>query len=107
MRPAAVLAAADASAPNPTIPSRWRGQALNWLHAEYDDARKKLDSQVYGDRDRAVRCLRHWQSDRDLASVRDEAARNRLPTAERDAWTARYGAKSKPRSKRRRKSDFS
>jgi hypothetical protein len=50
-----------------------------------------LDSKVYGDRAEALRQLRHWQSDPDLVSVRDEAPRNRLPATERDAWTALWG----------------
>ena len=30
--------------------------------------------------------LRHWLADRDLASVRDKDALERLPSAERKAW---------------------
>jgi hypothetical protein len=32
--------------------------------------------------------LRHWQSDSDLASVRDESSRGKLPPDERAAWAA-------------------
>jgi tetratricopeptide (TPR) repeat protein len=87
---AAVLGAADTSEerPDEAESARLRGQALAWLRADFENIRKKIDSQAYGDRAEAARLLRHWQSDSDLASVRDETSRNRLPAAERDAWTS-------------------
>jgi serine/threonine-protein kinase len=90
---AAILAAADASAAKPEDAdrARWRDQALQWLRAEFTAQRQLLDSKVYGDRAEALRFLRHWQYDRDLVSVRNEASRNRLPAAEREAWTALWG----------------
>jgi hypothetical protein len=30
--------------------------------------------------------LKHWQEDTDLSGVRDKAAQEKLPEAERDAW---------------------
>ena len=62
----------------------FRRQALGWLRDDLTAyaklAANPMSSQVIQQR------LAHWQSDADLASVRDRAALDRLPDNERAAW---------------------
>src|SRR5262249_53253332 len=66
--------------------ARLRRQALDWLRPVLVVGARVLDSA------RAEACpivrhwLRIWQKDPDLRSLRDMAALDNLPAAERDAW---------------------
>jgi serine/threonine protein kinase/Tfp pilus assembly protein PilF len=66
--------------------ARWRQQALDWLRADLTWWNKEIDK--VNPRDRAViaQQMQHWQSDHDLASVRDRTALDNLSEAERWAW---------------------
>jgi serine/threonine-protein kinase len=58
-----------------------RQQALGWLKADLT-----ARTQAPQSRTEVQLMLAHWQRDPDLASVRDPAALEKLPQAERDAW---------------------
>jgi hypothetical protein len=63
-----------------------RKQALDWLRADFA-AYAKMRADVAADKQKLVgERLRHWQTDADLAGIRDEAALGKLPAAERDEW---------------------
>jgi serine/threonine-protein kinase len=82
---AAVLAAAgqdvDAATVGGTERTHQRRQALDWLQADLAAWAKAPDRAL------VQRTLWHWQQDFDLASVRDQEALAKFPSAERDAWT--------------------
>lgn len=85
---AAVLAAIAVEGRESDDSARLRGQARAWLHAEFAALKRQLES---GDSDRiaeAIRQLRHWQSDEDLAAIRSEKELRRFPADERDQWIA-------------------
>src|SRR5262249_46265921 len=62
-----------------------RKQALGWLKAEL---RARADTLTKDPKVAAAlaQTLQHWQSDADLAGVRDPAALAKLPTDEQQAW---------------------
>jgi tetratricopeptide (TPR) repeat protein/tRNA A-37 threonylcarbamoyl transferase component Bud32 len=64
----------------------WRQQALDWLRADLTWWEGALDRDNAQTRAVVSRWLRSWQSDRDLAGVRDRAALGQLPEAERKQW---------------------
>lgn len=68
----------------------WRKQALAWLTA---DLRLHADRLAAGKAPPAVvvSTLSHWQTDRDLAGVRGEAALAKRPAGERPGWQALWG----------------
>lgn len=86
----AVLAAAglakDASTLDDAEKARLREQALAWLRADLTLWIKRSEGGQPGDRDGLVRTMQHWQSDDDLAGVRDHATLAKLPEAERVGW---------------------
>jgi tetratricopeptide (TPR) repeat protein len=86
---AAAMAAAgqdkDATKPDEQERARLRGQALAWLKADLA-ARAKLANGTPEQRTRLRNHLAHSLVDADLTSVRDKAALEKLPAAERDAW---------------------
>jgi serine/threonine protein kinase/Tfp pilus assembly protein PilF len=63
----------------------WRRQALDWLRADLK-ARTALLERHPQTKDAAARALAHWQTDPDLAGVRDETAVKKLPADEQPAW---------------------
>jgi tetratricopeptide (TPR) repeat protein len=65
--------------------ARWRRRALDWLRAELAAWTAVLDKDPAAARAAVQGTLRHWQSDPDLAGLRDAAALARLPEAERQA----------------------
>jgi serine/threonine-protein kinase len=75
-------------APNQDDPARasLRGQALAWLRAELIDAQKAFASDDIPARTSAVRQRRLWKIDPDLTGVREPAALEKLPEAERAEW---------------------
>ena len=86
----AALAAAgqgkDDSPPDDNVKARLRGQALDWLRAEREAWTKLLDGNDPTTRDLVARTLQHWNSDPDLAGIRDPEALAKLTETERTAW---------------------
>jgi Tfp pilus assembly protein PilF len=86
----AALAAAgrgtDAPQPNIEERARLRGQALGWLQADLILCQKQVDSGKAEGRAATQRTLQHWQSDPDLAGVRDQAGLAKQPDTGRAAW---------------------
>jgi tetratricopeptide (TPR) repeat protein len=87
---AAALAAAgqgkDASKLDDGERTRWRKQALDWLTADLALWTKQAEKGTPQARATVQKTLRHWQTDADLAGVRDEAALARLPAEEQPSW---------------------
>jgi serine/threonine-protein kinase len=67
--------------------ARWRSRARAWLRLELAAWTKRLDA-TPADRARVRQILAYWRTERDLAGVRDVAALERLPPAERQEWQA-------------------
>jgi serine/threonine-protein kinase len=67
--------------------SRLRQQALDWLRADLTGYRKLLESSTVDARGFVQQQMQHWQTDTDLASLRDAAALARYPTEELIALT--------------------
>jgi serine/threonine-protein kinase len=86
----AALAAAgqgvDANKLDETERSRLRKQVFVWLRADLAHWSKLATSDQASDRELVQKHLAHWQTDTDLAGVRDKNALAKLPEAERDAW---------------------
>jgi hypothetical protein len=66
--------------------ARWRQQALDWLRADLIRWGKLLDDGKADTQAKVRQTMRHWQTDPDLAGVRDPAGLARLPDKERQAW---------------------
>jgi tetratricopeptide (TPR) repeat protein len=85
----AALAAAGQGKDQPPLDdktrARWRQQALLWLRADLAAHAKQLETGKPEDLSFVEQRLRHWQSDSDLAGLRDPAA-GKLPTPEQQAW---------------------
>jgi serine/threonine-protein kinase len=64
----------------------WRQQALDWLRADLAVWGRVLDNANARTRTSVQKVLRHWQTDPDLAGVREPAELARLPAEERQAW---------------------
>jgi serine/threonine-protein kinase len=67
--------------------ARWRKQALEWLRADLKAWAKWLEGADAADRAAVRKALQRWQSDPNLAGLRD-AALEKLPEAERATWHA-------------------
>jgi tetratricopeptide (TPR) repeat protein len=86
---AASMAAAgegDGAGLTPERRAAWRRQALDWLRAELGVWRQRLDGATSEERAEIGRLIANVQQDSWLASIRDTAQFDRLPTEERDAW---------------------
>jgi hypothetical protein len=87
---AAALAArgkgADAGKLDDKERARWRKQALDWLAADLALWSKQAEKATPAARAAIQKQLRHWQTDDDLAGVRDETALARLPAEEQPGW---------------------
>jgi tetratricopeptide (TPR) repeat protein/serine/threonine protein kinase len=87
---AAVLAAAgkgeDGDKMDDKERARLRQQALGWLRADLALWAKREASGAPAARAVVQAKLRHWQEDPDLAGVRDAAALDKMPEAERAEW---------------------
>jgi hypothetical protein len=68
--------------------ARLRRQALDWLKAELAAWNTKISGNDPQARAEAVRTLKWWQSDTDLAGVRGSDALAGLPESERKDWQA-------------------
>jgi serine/threonine-protein kinase len=66
--------------------ARLRRQALAWLRADLKVWDQRLTTGKAPDRQAIQKTLRHWQTDGDLAGVRDKVALAKLPEEERRAW---------------------
>jgi hypothetical protein len=73
-------------APGAAEAARLRRQALDWLRADLDIYRKRLDDGPPAQRAEVLNKVRHWQQDADLAGVREDRPLAALPARERDAW---------------------
>jgi serine/threonine-protein kinase len=86
---AAALAAAGRGedAAGLTRPDRLalRRRALTWLRAELTARQEQLKNGSHGEAEQARAALRHWQTDPDLAGLRDAEALRELPAEERRA----------------------
>jgi len=69
----------------PTRARICHGEALDWLHADLDAWNKLLlrDPEKHGAQ--VQQTLEHWQQDSDLEGIRDPAAVEKMPDAERRA----------------------
>jgi serine/threonine-protein kinase len=89
---AAALAAAgqgkDDPPPDDAAKTMLRAQALGWLRAELAVWSKAVETGDLKIRAAVAATLRHWQSDPDLAGVRDAETLDKLPDAERVQWRA-------------------
>ena len=87
---AAALAAAgqgiDDPPPDDAAKAELRRRALGWLRAELAAWSKLLDSDDPQARAAVAPTLRHWRQAPDLAGVREPAALETLPEAEREQW---------------------
>jgi hypothetical protein len=61
-------------------------QALDWLRADLTALTEVIDKGLPEARQEVGRALQHWQSNPYLAGLRDKAALDKLPAAERDGW---------------------
>ncbi len=63
--------------------ARWRKQAREWMRTELAAWTEGRDGGPGMDREAVTRTLTHWRADPDLAGMRDPAALEKLPPAER------------------------
>jgi serine/threonine protein kinase/tetratricopeptide (TPR) repeat protein len=66
--------------------TRWRKQALDWLRADLSHWTKQAENGKREAKALVSQKLQHWKTDSDLAGIRDKAALQSLPEAERAAW---------------------
>lgn len=66
----------------------WRRQAIEWLQAELAARKESLPAADAAQRTAIAKTLAHWQSDRDLAGLRDEPALADLASDEQAACRA-------------------
>jgi hypothetical protein len=66
--------------------ARLRQRALEWLRADLALWTKLAENDNPKARDAVQQTLKHWQTDADLACLRDKDALEKLPEAERDEW---------------------
>jgi serine/threonine-protein kinase len=71
--------------------ARCRAQAREWLRADLDAWAKKLDGGLAADRAAVREALTQWRADPELAGLRDPAALDQLPPAERQECRALWG----------------
>jgi formylglycine-generating enzyme required for sulfatase activity len=87
---AAALAATQQGKDEPPLDdaakAKLRGQALEWLKAELSAWSKALESGPPQERTFILRALSYWQTDSDLAGIRDAAALAKLPPEEQKAF---------------------
>jgi tetratricopeptide (TPR) repeat protein len=76
----------DADKPDGKERARLRRQARDWLRKDLTWWARKLENGTAQARHSAGQRLQHWQSDPDLASVRDRDGLARLPDEEREQW---------------------
>jgi serine/threonine protein kinase len=88
----ATLAAAGQGEDARRLPDKVAGMfrrwAIGWLRDDVTAYAKLAEQNNPAANKDIQQRLAHWRSDADLTSVRDEAALERLPQGERDAWRA-------------------
>jgi len=67
---------------------RLRGQAIEWLRRELDAQGSTLDQGNEQARSQATQRLRKWQTEEDLAGLRDSSSLEKLPQSERERCKA-------------------
>ncbi len=65
--------------------AQWRQRAVAWLRADLALWARRLAGGKPADRAAVREALRSWQTDADLAGIRDAAALDKLPAEERAA----------------------
>jgi serine/threonine-protein kinase len=78
----------DDPPPDDAAKTQLRQQARAWLNAELEAWTKLLESATRDQRQVIAKTLQHWQTDPDLAGIRDAEAIAKLPKDERSAWHA-------------------
>jgi len=78
----------DQPAPTEADRARLRAKAREWLRADLAVWSEAVAGDEPSGRNRAFETLRRWKSTPDLAGIRDESQRSRLPLGERDEWRA-------------------
>jgi tetratricopeptide (TPR) repeat protein len=66
--------------------ARLRRQALDWLRADLEAQRRRLDKEPAGAAAKVARGLQHWLADPDFVGVRGSEALAKLPPAEQQEW---------------------
>jgi tetratricopeptide (TPR) repeat protein len=93
---AAALAAAGKGIEEPPLDepakARWRQQALDWLAADLAYGTKLVQTGPPEAKDLVSQILQFWKTDPDLAGIRDPAALEELPEAQRRAWRDLWAA---------------
>ncbi len=83
----AIMAGCGLGEDGPTLSeakrAHWRQQARKWVQADLVAWARYLDSTLGPDRTLILGILTHWRADPDLAGLRDPAALDRMPEAER------------------------
>jgi tetratricopeptide (TPR) repeat protein len=91
---AAVLAAAgkgtDADKLDDKERAHFRNQALQWLRADLTLWSKLLEDGQVADHQATRKMLQHWQSNTDLAGVRDAPGLQKLSAEEQEAWRQQW-----------------
>jgi hypothetical protein len=91
---AASLASASADTPDQPLSdsdrAAWRTQARDWLTADLQAWQSLADSTPAA-RPQIAKTLAHWQSDPDLAPLRDAESLARLPESEQQPWRDLWG----------------
>ena len=82
----------DEPAPSEDEKTKLRRQARDWLQAELAAWTRILDSGTPEMKAKIAPTLQHWQSDADLAGIRDEKALAKLPETERNDHRALWSA---------------
>jgi serine/threonine-protein kinase len=76
----------DSNTTNDNDRVRLRRRAIDWLREDLASQAKELNNTTARPTDSSIQRLRNWQSDPDLACVRDTEALARLPDEERQRW---------------------
>jgi serine/threonine-protein kinase len=71
--------------------ARLRQRAREWLRADLALWAKQADNDNPKAREAVQQQLKHWQTDADLAGVRDKDALAKLPGEEQEAWRKLWG----------------
>jgi hypothetical protein len=81
--------------------ARLRQQARDWLKADLDRWAPQAESDNPKERDAVQKRLKHWQTDADLAGIRDKDAVAKLPAEEQDACRKLWAEVETPLQKAR------
>jgi serine/threonine-protein kinase len=79
---------ADGDKLSPAERARWRQQARGWLQADLAVWAGKLEDGIAADRAQVKTVMRHWQTDTDLAGLREPETLGKWSDRERSEWLA-------------------